>query len=97
MPKFGVGIITKSTKKMVILNFLLNKNPLSTENYCFQTFITIRSVSWAANQRIRMISEGSRDTELLNIQLSVTEISWWDFFQKPYNILLTFLHNSNLC
>ncbi len=29
----------------------------------FSTLITIRSVSWAANQHIRMISEGSCDTE----------------------------------
>ncbi len=29
----------------------------------FSTFIIIRNVSWAANQHIRMISEGSCDTE----------------------------------
>ncbi len=29
----------------------------------FSTFITIRNIYWAANQHIRMISEGSCDTE----------------------------------
>ncbi len=29
----------------------------------FSTLIIIRNVSWAANQHIRMISEGSCDTE----------------------------------
>ncbi len=28
-----------------------------------KTWIIIRNVSWAANEHIRMISEGSRDTE----------------------------------
>ncbi len=29
----------------------------------FSTLVIIRNVSWAANQHIRVISEGSRDTE----------------------------------
>jgi len=29
----------------------------------FSTLIIIRNISWAANQHIRKISEGSRDTE----------------------------------
>jgi len=49
--------------------FYLLKNPekwvtVSTEfEQVFLTLVTIRNVSWAANHHIRMISEGSCDTE----------------------------------
>ncbi len=33
------------------------------QNKCFQHWLIRRNVSWAANQHIRMISEGSCDTE----------------------------------
>ncbi len=42
-------------------------NPEKQQKYeaahLFSTLIIIRNVSWAANQHIRMISEGSCDTE----------------------------------
>ncbi len=45
---------------MLFFNFLFIKNP---EYIPFSTLIIIRNVSWAANQHIIMISEGSCDTE----------------------------------
>ncbi len=52
----------------VVLNFLSIKEFISfhknikQQNY-FQLHVNNRNVSWASNQHIRIISEGSRDTE----------------------------------
>ncbi len=63
----------------VIKIFRLEKYPENPEKICIMVFITILSsttvfnidnnVSWAPNQQIRMISEGSRDTDDWRIQL----------------------------
>ncbi len=63
-------------RNAVLLNFLFIKESLKNVNgsnktvfaeilrsNSVSTLIIIRDVSWAANQHIRMISEGSRDTE----------------------------------
>ncbi len=44
----------------VLLNFVFIEYKAAQ---LFSTLIIIRNVSWAANQHIRMISEGSCDTE----------------------------------
>ncbi len=50
-----------------MLNFLFIKNPKKVlwfpQTQLFSSLIIIRNVSWAANQHIRMVSEGSCDTE----------------------------------
>ncbi len=57
---------------MLLFNFYSSEMPVtkcitvSTKRevaQLFSTLITIRNVIWAANQHIRMISEGSCDTE----------------------------------
>ncbi len=45
-----------------MLFFFLTNNPDIKQNI-FNKIILIINVSWAANQHITMISEGSRDTE----------------------------------
>ncbi len=57
-------------------NFLcFHKN--NKQHNCFQQWFIIRNVSWAANQHMRMISEGSCDTGvmMLKMQLCVTGIN----------------------
>ncbi len=90
-------------KKLFFWTFYLSKNPekkswkikcitLSTKMFStqlFSTLLIIRNVSWAANQYIIMISEGSCDTEdwSNNTENSalITEI----------NYILTYIHIEN--
>ncbi len=59
-----------------------------------QLLIIIRNVSWAANQHIRMISEGSRDTEdTEEIQLCIKGINCILNYTKIEN---SFLNGINI-
>ncbi len=48
---------------MSLLSLLINLTSLLNKSIHFSTLVIIRNVCWAANQHIRMISEGSCDTE----------------------------------
>ncbi len=56
--------ISVSNKHCTVLKLYSSKNPEKNEaTQLFSTLIIIRNISSEANQNIRMISEGSCDTE----------------------------------
>ncbi len=65
----------------------------------FSTLIIIRNLSWAANQHIRMISEGSCDTEdwvmMLKIQICITGINYFKIYshRKQLIEIVIIFHN----
>ncbi len=73
----------------------LNGSVTISQKYCaaqlFSTLIIIRNVSWAANQHIIMISEGSCDTEDCSNDAENTALI------TEINYSLTHIHIENSC
>ncbi len=81
-------------QRFMYLCFHKNNKQHNNDNLCFQQWLIIRNISWAANQHIRMIFKGSCDTGVNDAENAALEKITFKIYSKRKLVIFNCNNNS---